>query len=322
VPPTTERGKIRYPWAIVLSFLGPGAGQIYAGRWRRGVTFAVVYIAILSVATVVTQIIPPSPIAFAIFVPLFLVSLFGLLLWVIIDSVRLIRGASTKSGRPWTHSITLFVLVWQTLAFGFVSLRPFAWRPYVIPSTSNEPTILVGDQLYADGRPAGRVPHRGDVMIFLYPRDKTVSYIKRVIGLPGDTVQLKAGRLYINEKLVPRDMARNYDITDQDNMPARVREYRESLPGGPQYNILKYSDNAHFDVASEVDPNNTKQYKVPPGTIFVLGDNRDNSSDSRFLNDVGYVPLENIVGRATMLYFSWDSIKRTPRWDRALTTIH
>ena len=201
-----------------------------------------------------------------------------------------------------------------------VVIRTFLFEPFNIPSGSMIPTLLVGDYLFVEkysygyshyslpfapdlfsGRIFGSVPRRGDVVVFKYPRDTSVDYIKRVIGLPGDTVQVTGGRLLINGKEVPRQPEGDYEVDDEGVQQA-LRRYQEDLPGGVRHDILKATEMG--------EANNTQVYTVPQGAVFVMGDNRDNSADSRFW---GFVPLENLVGRAEVIFFSIDA--RAPWWE-------
>src|ERR1700691_4118659 len=185
-----------------------------------------------------------------------------------------------------------------------VVVRTVAYEPFNIPSGSMIPTLLVGDYLFVSkfsygysrfslpfapdlfsGRIFGRLPTRGDVAVFKYPRDNTTDYIKRIVGLPGDRIQVKQGQLYINGDLVRRQPAGDYD-TDDSGIHMMMRRYLETLPGGVQHYILKATD--------EGEMNNTPEYLVPPDHVFAMGDNRDNSADRRFMNGVGVVPVENL----------------------------
>jgi signal peptidase I len=195
-------------------------------------------------------------------------------------------------------------------------VRTFAFEPFNIPSGSMKPTLLVGDYLFVskysygysryslpwglplfDGRIFGSEPERGDVIVFKKPSDNETDYIKRLIGLPGDRVQVLEGVLHINGEPVKREKVS--DVQDADTFSTRSFEvYRETLPNGRQHLIWEAGDNDHMD--------NTGEYVVPEGHYFFMGDNRDNSRDSRVLYDVGYVPAENLVGRAEFLFFSHD----------------
>lgn len=222
-----------------------------------------------------------------------------------------------------------------------IGIRTVAFEPFNIPSGSMIPTLLVGDYLFVSkysygysryslplspplfsGRILGRLPHRGDVAVFKLPRDNTTDYIKRIVGLPGDTVQMKAGQLYINDKLVPR-VAEGLYTTDESGVRTQVKLYKESLPGGTVHDIIKEYDQGGL--------NDTQKFVIPPGHVFAMGDNRDNSSDSRDPNGgVGFIPLENLVGRAEFIFFSvnatapWWEVWEWPfeiRWRRLFTGI-
>ncbi len=206
-------------------------------------------------------------------------------------------------------------------------IRCFAFEPFSIPSASMVPTLEVGDFLFVskysygysakasffgiplyDGRALtnilGHEPRRGEVAVFKLPTDPSTDYIKRIIGLPGDTLQMKEGRLYLNGIIVPREKLREVDVALQgpNNIIRHVMasDYTETLPlpeGGTKPHIIReMSDNGPLD--------NTVEYTVPANHYFMMGDNRDNSQDSRVQTLVGYVPEENFVGPARFLFFS------------------
>ncbi len=199
-------------------------------------------------------------------------------------------------------------------------VRTFAFEPFNIPSGSMIPTLLVGDYLFVSkfsygyskhsmpfslpvipGRVLESEPERGDVVVFKLPSDTTQDYIKRVIGLPGDTVQVTEGRLYINNKLIERERIEDYILTDGSGRSAAVPQYIETLPNGRVHRILElFGDQGPSD--------NTEAFTVPEGHYFMMGDNRDNSADSRaFPSRFRFVPIENLVGRAEFLFYSKDS---------------
>jgi len=142
------------------------------------------------------------------------------------------------------------------------------------------------------------LPERGDVVVFRLPKDTATDFIKRVVGLPGDRIQIKQGLLYINDVPVSREPLPDYDAAGLcgPESSGAVKRWRETLPNGASYETLDCVENGFYD--------NTKVYTVPSGHLFVLGDNRDNSTDSRALSALGYVPVENLVGRASLVFFS------------------
>lgn len=226
---------------------------------------------------------------------------------------------------------------------GLIALvvRTFLFEPFNIPSGSMLPTLQIGDYLFVSkysygysrysfpfgwppytGRIFGGVPRRGDVAVFKYPPDPSVDYIKRIVGLPGDSIQVRDGLLYINGQLCPRQPEGNY-VSDEDGVHMVLRLYQETLPDGVKHAILKATDDGPM--------NNTPIFKVPPDHLFAMGDNRDNSADSRFMNGVGFVPMDNLVGRAEVIFFSFDSeypwweLWEWPfeiRWGRLLMGVH
>jgi signal peptidase I len=194
-------------------------------------------------------------------------------------------------------------------------IRTFLFQPFNIPSGSMKETLLVGDYLFVSkysygyssysfpfspplfsGRIFGSPPDRGDVVVFRLPKDDSTDYIKRVIGLPGDRIQVKEGLLYINGTPVKRERISDYIETEEGDRAMRVKRWRETLPNGVTYTTLDLQDNAFHD--------NTNEYAVPPGNYFMMGDNRDNSTDSRALAHVGYVPFSHLIGRAQIIFFS------------------
>jgi signal peptidase I len=223
-------------------------------------------------------------------------------------------------------------------------VRIFLFQAFNIPSASMEGTLLAGDYLFVStynygyshysvpllpfvfsGRIFGSEPKRGDVVVFRLPRDDSVNYIKRVVGLPGDRIQMFKGQLSINGVTVKREQAEDYSDTEEGPYPILVRRWHETLPNGVNYYTLDRVENSEYD--------NTRLFIVPPGHYFMMGDNRDNSLDSRVPPErggVGFVPYENLIGRAQILFFSVGSDARawqvwrwptSVRWSRMFTFI-
>ncbi len=240
---------------------------------------------------------------------------------------------------------TLKVII-QALLIALV-VRTFLFQPFNIPSGSMIPTLLIGDYLFVSkysygysrhsfpciinifdlvtaeqtvlrsycipaavfpGRLLASPPKRGDVAVFKLPRDAQTDYIKRVIGLPGDKIQVREGRLYINGALVPREPIAKVQTEDFYGHETGVPTYRETLPGGVSHTIIEVQSDTGIN-------DNTQVFEVPAGNYFMMGDNRDNSTDSRVPPDqggVGFVPFENLVGRAELIFFSVG--KGEPAW--------
>ena len=243
-------------------------------------------------------------------------------------------GALQKPEAPLTakEELAEFSKTALIAVFLAVLIRTFLFEPFNIPSGSMKPTLLVGDYLFVnkpsygysrhsfpfglaplDGRIWDKPPKRGDVIVFKLPTNPGVDYIKRLIGLPGETIQVRSGRLYINDKLVEREALGVREDSGPDARAVPMYHYLETLPGGAVHEIYEESDN---DILDDTPP-----FVVPEGHYFMMGDNRDNSQDSRVPHVVGFVPYENLVGRADFLFFSTDgsaSLFEIWKWPWAL----
>jgi signal peptidase I len=220
-----------------------------------------------------------------------------------------VAGKTEKKAGGLGETVSVIV---QALLLALV-IRTLLFQPFSIPSGSMRPTLLEGDYLFVtkwaygysrhslpfspdlfSGRIWGSSPERGDVVVFKFPPNPSLDYIKRVIGLPGDRIQMRGGVLYINGREVPRVKVGEIDNPDITEVDRPVDVYRETLPNGVSYDTLDLTPSSIGD--------ETREFVVPAGHYFMMGDNRDNSTDSRF--SVGFVPYENLVGRANIIFFS------------------
>ena len=211
-------------------------------------------------------------------------------------------------------------------------IRSLFFQPFYIPSSSMEPNLLIGDRLFVTkfsygysrhslpfspkifrNRIMGNFPQRGDVIVFKTPADNRTDYIKRLIGIPGDTIQIINKELYLNDTQIERKKIINSTFITCGNVDVNVSFYEETLPNDKTY-IAAYK--------KEGTMINTDQYIVPENHYFFMGDNRDCSKDSRFLSSVGYVNFENLVGKARIIFFSNNkkeaSFFKFWRWNKSL----
>ncbi|NJL08914.1 MAG: signal peptidase I [Methylacidiphilales bacterium] len=222
-------------------------------------------------------------------------------------------NVSTEAKKNGGMNETVRVLFQALLIALFI--RTILFQPFNIPSGSMKETLLVGDYLFVSkysygysrfslpfspnlfsGRIFASEPARGDVAVFRNPRQEETDYIKRIIGLPGDRIQMIDGVLHINGQPVKRERIDDFISDEPDGRRMPITRYRETLPNGVSYTTLDMVENGFYD--------NTKVYLVPDGHYFMMGDNRDNSTDSRVESAVGPVPFENLIGRAEILFFS------------------
>jgi len=197
-----------------------------------------------------------------------------------------------------------------------IIIRSFIFQPFYIPSSSMEPTLLIGDRIFVSKYTYGfskhsfpfspnlfnkrifyKKPQQGDPVVFKTPADNRTDYIKRLIGLPGDEIQFIEGEIFINNKKIIRNKIEKNNLVRCGKISFEVDTYEETLPNGKKY-IAAYNKAGTLQ--------NTKKFKVPEDHFFFLGDNRDCSKDSRYLGNVSFV---NLVGKARIIFFSNDTVK-------------
>jgi signal peptidase I len=220
----------------------------------------------------------------------------------------------SREKNPNPDSTSFFKTLITAIIFAGI-IRSFLFEPFHIPSSSMKPNLLIGDYIFVSKYSYGyskyslpfslnlfsdrfffSEPKRGDVVVFRLPTNPKINYVKRLIGLPGDEIQMINGSLYINHQEVKKTFDQDFidEISEDENQS--IAEFIEKLPEGKEIKIL--------DQYPDMPQDNTGIYKVPEGFYFMMGDNRDNSQDSRFLTQVGFVAKENLIGKATIIFFS------------------
>ncbi|MBI3439055.1 MAG: signal peptidase I [Proteobacteria bacterium] len=306
------------PWiAALLTFFGWGLGFYYARRRGLAVWWCIasVMLVVLTAVVLVAAYLLRSDLIDALFgagegvsdfIGLILSAPVAIVAWVVTARKQVVQQGGP--GRLLGYLLVWLVPTVVSLMLA-VALRWFAIQPFRIPSGAMQPTLQVGDHIlvskwsYGYGRfsiapleglwPGGRMlsrhlPQRGDVIVFRPPAEPDRDFVKRVIGVPGDRIQMISGVLHINGRAMERVSLGLTNFRDEDGNSESIQEYRETFPNGASY--------LTFDRGvTELD--DTREYVVPAGHYFVMGDDRDNSADSRIPSVVGFVPLENVVGR-------------------------
>ena len=295
IPGRESTFKPRKRWlAVLLSFLGSGVGHLYCGRVDKAIAFILLNLC----TTAGFTYMPAVP-----YSPVLLVVLFAVGVLVIgtamVDAWRTAGSAKPYALKPvnrWYVYLFGLMLVWGGNSIMQLSS---SFETFYVASRSMEPTLHVDEFfIVARHRFDGTVPARGKIVLFKHPKTSRGDSVKRVVGLPGETLQWKQGRLYIDESEVDRRDQGTASLTDRDDRVYDARVFIETLPDTTSYWV------AESDPAAP--KGDSKSITVPEGHVFVLGDNRNASLDSRF-SEVGTVPVESIFGVATFIYWSDDT---------------
>jgi len=325
-----------YPSALILSWIGLLLGGEATARQLRAVLAWSTVPAILGSAVTLAVLLLLKSAGGGSIVPDRALPWFGaaFALWTAIVFM-LMLGRIEQFGFLRTIVASVAYVSSNLLLALFVALpvRILLYQRFSTPAASMLPTMMVGDNFFVSkfaygysrfslplglplfsGRVFGREPRRGDVVVFRLPKDQQTDYVKRVVGLPGERIQMKGGSLYINDVPAKREPLTDFvgEACGTDKT-ARVKRWRETLPNGASYETLDCVDNGFYD--------NTGVFTVPAGHYFMLGDNRDNSTDSRVLSAVGYIPFENLIGRVDLIFFSRAPGSGEVRSDRIGTVV-
>jgi signal peptidase I len=316
--PAARRMRTRI-WATLISFSVPGIGQAFLGHYRRGAIFTLAIV--MAVLMVKTSIFlwPAWPQAVLPIILLAAAAVLVIIIWAAIDSWQLARRAAVPR-LTWPKRYLVYLILFLAL-FTPNSLGVIApnWRGFRAPSASMVPSLQPGDYfLVLESYYAWHEPRRGDLVVFRLPCqyplldranakafearcDRSVDFVKRIAGLPGDRVQLKQGVVFVNDIALTREAPGSFTYaTFRDEAPKPYRSAIETTPDGARYTIIE-------TLRGEPALDNTEPVVVPLDSYFVLGDNRDDSADSRDpVSGVGYVPRDYLIGKAALIYFSID----------------
>lgn len=296
-----EAPRKTWMMALIALTFGAPALMLWVGRLRQAVLYfaANIFLMIVLLAAAVNGLVPVTSVNKA--------QVYAWLMRLPIDLVAFLHASFfEKNLRPrpqyarWYIALPAVPAATYALA---ILVRIFLFQPFSIPSGSNIPNLMLGDMFFAS-KFAYRFanPERGDQVVFKSPKDAKIDYVKRVVGLPGDRVQMKGGRLYLNGTMVERMPE---TLAPEFSRERRLTFYRETLPGGRSYVIGEEGDDGPLD--------NTSEFAVPPGHYFVLGDNRDNSADSRGPAGLGFIPRENIFARFACRFWNTEGFALTGR---------
>jgi signal peptidase I len=301
---------------LVISLLfGPSSLMLWLGKWR----IALFYLLAMAVVIGLFFGLPAFNLALPASISGWNLADYAVLVWVAFAVMGFLQAMVVRrraANRPWYSRWYVAIVAWPVLFLGAAQVfRAFGFQTFDVLADSTAPNLITGDSFIVskwaygysrfsfplgivrfEGRTGNTLPRRGDIAVFKLPADTNIDYVKRVIGLPGDHIQVIDGVLQINGEPVKRERISDYVDPNGEGLGTPVPRYRETLPNGVSYETLDAIDGSAGD--------NTNEYVVPPGHYFVMGDNRDNSEYSRFLSSVGYVPVENFVGPALYVYWN------------------
>ena len=303
---------LRRLWASLLALIIPGLGQAFNREYARELVFGAAFaigVLWMELSGAVWRF--SSWLSLRLFI-LGLVATLIVMIWAAIDGFLRSDGfARRRAGKLSRYSIdAAFIIGWLLLTT--VSVPAEHFKPFYATSASMLPTVESGDSVFVIDRYYNQAqPTRGDLVVFKLPGNPSIDFVKRVVGLPGDRVQMKKGVLYINGVAATREPIEHVSYPRfGDGRLVEFTQFYESMSDGARYRIIKLPGEQPFD--------NTPVFEVPPGRYFMLGDNRDNSADSRdSFSGVGFVPADHLVGRVAFIYFSWQERQRNdalPHW--------
>lgn len=296
---STGRAAGREPWlSLVLSLLAPGLGQIYCGEIVRGLVLFLASLTFIPLVVLAALLTPATPVLAALL--LTSLAVLSAYLYAVVAAYRSARKLrehyeTREYNRPLVY--VLFLLVGVLYSVGGAWCLPHVFEAFYLPTESMAPTFLEGDHVLADKLAYRKaMPKRGDVVIFRVPRKPGLTWIKRVIGLPGDTVEVKDSEVFVNDKQL-----------DRDRVPASSLSGIAGIPEGQAFVESNAGSRYLILIGKGKDPDYPKTL-VPEGKFFVLGDHRDRSLDSRD-PELGFVPLGDILGNVPYIYYpagGWD----------------